>query len=67
MEVKCDVCGKVRTDMGLKLGIIDESTDVETREQAREQMKPYELRAYHVCIPCFLKALGIKPESEKQA
>ena len=64
---RCDVCGKLVTDLGMRLGIIDESTDAETMKFVREQMKPYEPRVYNICISCTLKALGVKPESEKQA
>jgi len=74
-EVFCDACGRSLTRkgttqalIGIRIGLYP-SDSVDTagyRKWAKNLFAPYDIdRAYNVCFACWLKALGVKPDSEK--
>lgn len=71
-DLTCDVCGKdlsdpVRTKMvggfkvGLKLRFVDNATEFD-----HHQFGVYQPGSYKVCPECLLRALGVKPNKEKE-
>jgi len=68
--MRCDACGKNMTTpngevyfCGVQIEVlIDDDMDEPSKQWYDEQMKPYQVnRQYHVCFPCWLRSLGVRP------